>query len=105
LALTWAAAVAWVMRYAARVKANPSRSLVYDLKAANEAHFGAGVSDEGFTGLHQIVLILFAATFAVMIWGVSVGGWWMAQMSGLFLFAAIVIGIVGRLHGICWAWR
>jgi uncharacterized ion transporter superfamily protein YfcC len=97
LALTWAAAVAWVMRYAARVKADPSRSLVHDLKAANEAHFGAGVSDEAFTGLHQIVLILFAATFAVMIWGVSVGGWWMAQMSGLFLFAAIVIGIVGRL--------
>jgi uncharacterized ion transporter superfamily protein YfcC len=97
LALTWAAAVAWVMRYAARVKADPSRSLVHDLKEANEAHFGAGVSDEGFTGLHQIVLILFAATFAVMIWGVSVGGWWMAQMSGLFLFAAIVIGIVGRL--------
>ena len=97
LALTWAAAVAWVMRYAARVKADPSRSLVHDLKAANEAHFGAGVSDDAFTGLHQIVLILFAATFAVMIWGVSVGGWWMAQMSGLFLFAAIVIGIVGRL--------
>lgn len=97
LALTWAAAVAWVMRYAARVKADPSRSLVHDLKAANEAHFGAGVSDEAFTGLHQIVLILFAATFAVMIWGVSVGGWWMAQMSGLFLFAALVIGIVGRL--------
>ena len=79
LALTWAAAVAWVMRYAARVKADPSRSLVHDLKAANEAHFGAGVSVEAFTGLHQIVLILFAATFAVMFWGVSVGGWWMAR--------------------------
>lgn len=97
LALTWAAAVTWVMRYAARVKADPSRSLVYDQRAANETHFGAGLKDEGFTGLHQIVLILFAATFAAMIWGVSVGGWWMAQMSGLFLAAAIVIGIVGRL--------
>jgi uncharacterized ion transporter superfamily protein YfcC len=32
-----------------------------------------------------------------MIWGVSVGGWWMAEMSGLFLAAAIVIGLVARL--------
>lgn len=97
LGLTWAAAVAWVMRYAARVKADPALSLVQDLHAANAAHIGAGPKGEGFTGLHKIVLILFAATFAAMIWGVSVGGWWMAQMSGLFLAAAIVIGIVGRL--------
>ncbi len=97
LGLTWVAAVAWVMRYAARVKADPALSLVHDLQASNAAHFGAGPKDQGFTGLHQIVLVLFAATFAAMIWGVSVGGWWMAQMSGLFLAAAIVIGIVGRL--------
>ncbi len=97
LGLGWVVSVAWVMRYAARVKADPSLSLVHDQKAANDAHFGAAVADQGFTGLHQIVLVLFAATFGAMIWGVSVGGWWMAQMSGLFLAAAIVIGIIGRL--------
>lgn len=99
LALTFAATVAYVMRYAERVKADPSRSLVFDRKAENEAHFrstaGAGASD--FTGLHKIVLLLFGATFAVMIWGVSLGGWWMAEMSGLFLFAGIGIGLVARL--------
>ena len=31
--------IVFVMRYAARVKADPSRSLVYDQKAANEAQF------------------------------------------------------------------
>lgn len=99
LALTFAATVAYVMRYAERVKADPSRSLVFDRKAENEAHFrstaDAGASD--FTGLHKIVLLLFGATFAVMIWGVSLGGWWMAEMSGLFLFAGIGIGLVARL--------
>ncbi len=72
---------------------------MFDRKAENEAHFGtkqeAAATD--FTGLHKIVLILFGATFAVMIWGVSLGGWWMAEMSGLFLFAGIGIGLVGRL--------
>lgn len=99
LGLCWLVTVAFVMRYAAKVKADPSRSLVYDKKAANEAHFLKETKAEAasFTGLHKIVLILFAATFAVMIWGVSLGGWWMAEMSGLFLIAAIIIGIVGRL--------
>lgn len=99
LGLTFAATVAYVMRYAAHVKANPSRSLVFDLKADNEAHFltKADALSVNFTGLHKIVLVLFGATFAVMIWGVSLGGWWMAEMSGLFLFAGIGIGLIGRL--------
>ncbi len=99
LGLCWLVTVVFVMRYAAKVKADPSKSLVYDKKAANEAHFLKETKAEAasFTGLHKIVLILFAATFAVMIWGVSMGGWWMAEMSGLFLIAAIIIGIIGRL--------
>ena len=99
LSVCWLVTVAFVMRYAARVKADPSKSLVFDKKAANEAHF-LGARDTAqaiFTGLHQIVLLLFAATFAVMIWGVSSQDWWMAQMSGLFLIAAIFIGIIARL--------
>ena len=99
LGLCWLVTVVFVMRYAAKVKADPSKSLVYDKKAANEAHFLKETKAEAasFTGLHKIVLILFAVTFAVMIWGVSMGGWWMAEMSGLFLIAAIIIGIIGRL--------
>ncbi|MFT7135499.1 MAG: putative ion transporter superfamily protein YfcC [Akkermansiaceae bacterium] len=98
LALTFAATVAYVMRYAARVKADPSRSLVFDRKEENEVHFRTTAdANTDFTGLHKIVLLLFGATFAVMIWGVSLGGWWMAEMSGLFLFAGIGIGLIGRL--------
>jgi len=103
LAVCWVITVAFVMRYAARVRADPSKSLVYDRKSANEAHFLAETQEQpqagtpAFTGLHKIVLVLFALTFAVMIWGVSVGGWWMAEMSGLFLAAAIIIGIIARL--------
>jgi uncharacterized ion transporter superfamily protein YfcC len=99
LALCWIVTVAFVMRYAARVKADPAHSLVFDRKAENETHFLGARDGKAvlFTGLHKVILILFALTFAVMIWGVSRGGWWMAQMSGLFLFAAIVIGIIARL--------
>ncbi len=99
LAFCWVAAVAFVMRYAAQVKADPSKSLVFDKKSDNETHFLKlkNADAVNFTSLHKIVLVLFALTFAVMIWGVSSQGWWMAQMSGLFLIAAIIIGIIARL--------
>ena len=99
LGLCWIVTVGFVMRYAVRVRADPTKSLVYDRQAANEAHFLKETPAEAaeFTGLHKIVLVLFALTFAVMIWGVSLGGWWMAEMSGLFLAAAIVIGVIARL--------
>ncbi|WP_322892170.1 MULTISPECIES: YfcC family protein [unclassified Yoonia] len=99
LLICWAVTVAFVMRYAAKVRADPAKSLVYDKKSANEAHFLADTPTEAapFTAMHKIVLVLFALTFGVMIWGVSIGGWWMAEMSGLFLAAAILIGILARL--------
>lgn len=98
LIFTFAVTTAYVMRYAARVKADPSQSLVFDRKEENEVHFrSTAIETVDFTSLHKIVLLLFGATFAVMIWGVSLGGWWMAEMSGLFLFAGIAIGIIGRL--------
>jgi uncharacterized ion transporter superfamily protein YfcC len=95
----WVLCVAYVMRYAARVKADPAKSLVFDRKASNEAFFLKDKATDAtvFTGLHKVVLVLFALTFAVMIWGVSAGGWWMAEMGALFLVAGIIIGVVGRL--------
>ncbi|MBO9433310.1 YfcC family protein [Ruegeria sp. R13_0] len=101
LGACWLACVAFVMRYAARVKANPDLSIVADKRESNEAHFLKGKRENdapvAFTGTHGVILVIFAASFGVMIWGVSVGGWWMAEMSGLFLVAAIVVGLIARM--------
>lgn len=98
LGLCWIACVAYVMRYAAQVQRDPSRSLVYDMKAANEEHFLSAHRGEKieFTGQHKIVLAIFGLTFVVMIWGVLKGGWWMGEMSGLFLASALLVGLVVR---------
>ena len=100
LGLCWVVSVAYVMRYAERVRRDPAKSIVHDRKEENEAHFLKGRSaaaNTSFTGLHKIVLVLFLATFVVMIWGVLKGGWWMGEMTGLFLASAILIGIIARL--------
>ena len=89
------------MRYAARVKAEPDRSVVRRQWKAHERHFlkgdGGKEADDTLSGTQKVILVLFAATFVAMIWGVSSQGWWMARMGALFLGAAIVIGLIGRL--------
>lgn len=92
---------AYVMRYAARVKADPSRSVVAKQATAHRKFFlkdrDAEQKDPTLNGTQKIVLIVFALTFAVMIWGVSSQGWYMARMGALFLGSAIVIGLLARM--------
>ena len=93
--------IAYVMVYAHRVKQDPSRSAVAKQLEEHKAFFlkrqAAEEHSDHLTGIQSVVLVLFALTFAVMIWGVSSQGWWMAQMGALFLGSAIVIGVIARL--------
>ncbi len=98
LGLGWLICVAYVMRYAERVRRDPSRSLVFDRKEANEAHFlrrHDHVDGQALTTVKTIILVVFGATFVVMVWGVSSQGWWMAEMSALFLASALLVGLIG----------
>lgn len=100
LGLSWLIAVFFVMRYAEKVRRDPTKSLVADMKEANEAHFlqkHAPAESASLSRMQSVILILFAANFIIMVWGVSSQGWWMAEMSALFLAAAIVIGTLGWL--------
>jgi uncharacterized ion transporter superfamily protein YfcC len=101
----------WVLRYAERVRSDPSTSLVYDLKASNEEHFAATTDAENgvvvLTGRHKLVLGVFAAAFVVMVYGVipwedlSIGlptlWWWFPEMTASFLLFAIIIGVIAGM--------
>ncbi|EKM7177292.1 YfcC family protein [Cronobacter sakazakii] len=99
LVIGWVICVLWVMRYARRVRQDPSRSVVADQWEANRAQFLGSRSGEmlPFTATRKIILVIFAASFAVMIYGVAVRGWWMGEISGVFLAAAIITGVVARM--------
>ncbi len=92
---------AYVMRYAHRIKADPSRSVVVRQAEAHRKLFlqgkGDNDADAALTGKQKLILAVFAVTFAVMIWGVAGQGWWMAQMGALFLGSAIVVGLVAQM--------
>lgn len=99
LIIGWLACVIYVMRYADKVKRDPSLSLVAEQQEANKAYF-LHSSDEAapeLTLTRKIVLSIFGLTFAIMMWGVAAEGWWMAELSALFIGSSIVVGLVGKL--------
>ena len=99
LFIGWLICVAYVMRYAKMVRADKTKSIVYDKYHENKAHF-LGERDGGnmeFTGTHKVILMVFGGSFGVMIYGVAVAGWWMAEISALFLAAAIITGFIARM--------
>src|SRR6478672_166579 len=101
----------FMMRYAEKVKVDPSKSLVYVQKKENEEFFLASqdsTDDFGtFTGRRKITLVLFFLAFLVMVYGVipwedmGVGiptlWWWFPEMTASFLLFAVIIGVVGGL--------
>ena len=93
--------IAYVVRYAQRVKTERDRSVVARQWSTHERHFlkdgDTADEDDTLSGTQKVILIIFAATFGAMIWGVATQDWWMARMGALFLGSAIVIGIIGRL--------
>ncbi|SIS82727.1 YfcC family protein [Neptunomonas antarctica] len=99
LVLSWLICTAYVMWYATRVRKDPSKSIVAEQKESNQDFFLKYVADADarLTTTQKIILVAFVLTFAVMIWGVSSQGWWMAKMSVLFLGSSIVIGFIGRI--------
>jgi uncharacterized ion transporter superfamily protein YfcC len=94
LVLSWAAGVIHVYRYAERVKADRSASLVatstQPTGMADEREAGAvattesGVSEVAISRKQAITLGMFLATFGIMIYGVACAGWDMHHMSALF---------------------
>ena len=98
------AAIWYVSAYAARIKRDPSRSVVGI--GAGRLHADVGHA-QPLTRRHAAILLIFAATFLTMIYGVipfdemglplPVLGWWFPELSALFLVAGIVVGLINRL--------
>ena len=99
------AAIWFVMAYAARVKKHPAESAVW--RGQEVVHSAASADPPALTGRRKVILVVFAVTFLVMIYGVipfgDMGlplpalGWWFPELSALFLVGGIVIGLIDRM--------
>lgn len=92
--------IAYIIRYAQRVKKNPERSLIYNQKEEIENLF-SGISSTTTTKLSEklkLVLFVFSSCFLIMVYGVSQLGWWFLEMTSVFLAGALLIGFITRLN-------
>jgi uncharacterized ion transporter superfamily protein YfcC len=83
--------VIFLLRYGAKIKKDPSKSVMPDDDFSLEEHSFEKVD---FKKEHLITLIVGAGLFAFIIFAVQEFGWWINEMAGGFLligFSAIVI--------------
>lgn len=102
-AVSWviftAVGIAWAMRYAMRVKKNPESSIVYEddkLKRIEFSVTDASIEEE-FTIRQKLVLIDFACGMGIIVWGLVTQGWYMNEISAVFLGMGLLAGILGGL--------
>ncbi|MEV6755515.1 Na+/H+ antiporter NhaC family protein [Streptomyces sp. NPDC051214] len=109
-----AVTIAYVIRYAKRVRKNPARSLSGFLPGDREQTAADAGEVPELTRLHKAVLVLVALVFAFMIFSVVPWssaltgdadakpygfelGWSFPQLAALFLVAAVLVGCVARM--------
>jgi len=92
--------IAFVMRYARRVKDAPETSRVFEPDQRNRAYFLAGIETAGsqpFSLRQKLVILGFSSGLGFIIWGLMARAWYMDEISMVFLGIGIFSGMVGGL--------
>ena len=91
----------YIVRYAQKIKKDPTASLVYKTDGPVRSVYPTVAAEDTApaplgtkTGL---LLLLFLATFLTMIAGVVWFEWWLTEMTALFLGSAFLVAIILRM--------
>lgn len=89
-------AITWVVLYARRVKKNPESSITFEDDIAKKVEFAADESalDAEFTGRQKGVLAVFIAGMCLIIWGLVTQGWYMNEISAVFMAMGLLAGVI-----------
>jgi uncharacterized ion transporter superfamily protein YfcC len=91
------AAITFVMLYAKRIEKNPKRSLVYELDRKRDLASYHSNEDLAFTLRRKLVLVIFFASLVLLIVGVNIWGWYINEISGLFIAMGLLAALFFRL--------
>ena len=90
--------IAYIYRYASKVRKDPSESYVSDIDYS-EFSTDTEISDIEFEKDHYVILSIFSLAIVVLIIGVIQFGWFINEIGTLFLVTGVVSGIVYGLDG------
>jgi uncharacterized ion transporter superfamily protein YfcC len=83
----------YVLRYARKVRLDPSASLVYDVP---EAQPPAAPDTGPISGRQKLVLLATLTTLVVVVWGIKQYQWYFVELGGAFFALALVTGLINR---------
>jgi len=83
----------YVLRYARRVRLDPTASLVYDVP---EAQPPVPPATGPITGRQKVVLAVTVAMLVVVVWGIKQYQWYFVELGGAFFALALLIGLINR---------
>ncbi len=93
------ATIAFIMWYARKIEKNPQASLTYefDKERKKELHMNKKEGDGELKTTHILVLIAFAITMVLLVFGVVKYEWYITEIGALFFGLAIVASVCGKL--------
>lgn len=90
--------IVWVMVYGARVKADPKRSLMYELDLTRREEIMAKQAEvTEFSWRHGACLAILGLGMIGMVWGVVKYEWYIIELAGLFFGMGVLAGIVSGM--------
>ena len=89
----------YILRYANKIKADPTKSIMYgiELEDADEIKKSNEENQVELTGRRSLILIMFVATMALMVFGVFQYGWYMEEIATVFLILGVACGFVAGM--------
>ena len=80
----------YVVRYAEKVRKDPSKSLVADL----DLDVGASKEEIPFDTRRKLITVVFIVTIILIVVGCMKWGWGLVRMSAVYIVAGIICGII-----------
>ncbi len=99
--LSTALTIIYLVRYANKVKKDPTASIVYRVDGEVTSPYPAISDTEAavpkLAMRTKLLLLLFLFTFLIMIGGVVLKDWWLLEMSTLFLGSSVLLAVILRM--------
>ena len=84
----------FVIRYALKIQADPTKSLVYGDDFSSLTMDSDHIENKQFGIREKLVLATLVAGIVVIVWGTKTKGWYFAELSAVFLLMGLVSGFI-----------
>lgn len=85
----------WVLRYAKKIKEDPSKSLMADIDTSS---LRIAIDDHAhMDGKRALSLIVMGACFAFTVYGLLTKGWSFNEMGAIFLIGGVLTAVINRM--------